>query len=195
MVLKLHQAGYPVLRRKARQLTKSQLASRHAQEVIDFMIATLRDAPGVGLAAPQVGESLQIIIIEDRAKYHDLVPPEVLKEQQRKAVSLKVLVNPVLEIVDPATVLYFEGCLSVDGYVSAVRRAKRVKVTGWDRNGRDVSYEASGWQARILQHEVDHLAGKLYTDRMQPTSFMSAKNFTLLWRKALEAKIKKAFGA
>jgi peptide deformylase len=193
MLLKLYQAGQPVLRRKARRLTKQQLAGARTQAVIDFMVATLRDAPGVGLAAPQVGEAVRIVIIEDRVKYHDQVPPLLLKEQGRTGIRLKILVNPVLEVIDPSTRLYFEGCLSVDGYVAAVARAGRIKVTAWDRHGKDVSYIASGWNARILQHEVDHLEGKLLIDRMQPASFMSVKNFGLLWRKASEASIKKAF--
>src|SRR4051812_41423641 len=116
MLLKLYQTGQPILRKPAKRLTRQDLATKHVQDVIDFMINTLRDAPGVGLAAPQVGEPLQIIIVEDKATYHEAVPENLLKEQGRKPVKLKVLVNPTLEIVDPKTSSYFEGCLSVDGY-------------------------------------------------------------------------------
>jgi peptide deformylase len=132
MLLKLYQTGQPILRTSAKPVTKSLLASQFVQDVIEFMINTLRDAPGVGLAAPQVGESLQIIIIEDKATYHETVPKNILKEAGRKPVRLKVLVNPSLEIIEPETALYFEGCLSVDGYVAAVARAKIVKVTALD---------------------------------------------------------------
>lgn len=193
MLLKLYQAGQPILRKPAKRISKQQLSSPHVQAVIEFMIATLRDAPGVGLAAPQVGESLQIIIVEDKRSYHETVPGKLLKEQGRKPVGLKVLINPVLEIIDAETALYFEGCLSVDGYVGVAARHRAVKVTAWDRDGKDVSYIARGWQARILQHEIDHLSGKLYIDEMLPHSFNSNKNFTMLWRKALESDIKKAF--
>ncbi|HET6924354.1 MAG TPA: peptide deformylase [Candidatus Saccharimonadales bacterium] len=194
MLLKLYQTGQPILRQPAKRVTKQQLASKHMQDVIDFMVDTLRDAPGVGLAAPQVGESLQIIIIDDKAEYHEAVPPELLKEQRREPVPLKVLVNPTLEVVDPETALYFEGCLSVDGYTGAVARYKSVKVTGWDRDGNDVALTAQGWFARILQHECDHLLGKLYIDVMLPDSFCSVKNFQLLYRKSLEADLRATFG-
>jgi peptide deformylase len=193
MLLKLYQAGQPILRQPAKQVSKQQLRTSHVQAVIDFMITTLRDAPGVGLAAPQIGEALQIIIIEDKANYHETVPPELLKEQGRKPIALKVLVNPTLEVINTDTAWYFEGCLSVDGYVGVVPRHKAVKVTAWDRHGKEVTYVTHGWQARILQHEIDHLAGKLYLETMTPKSFTSLKNFTMLWRTALEQDITKVF--
>lgn len=157
------------------------------------MIATLRDAPGVGLAAPQVGEALQIIIIEDKAGYHEQIPAAVLKAQGRKSVALRIIVNPVMEILDTELLCFFEGCLSVEGYVAVVPRAQSVRVRGWDRHGRAVTFTASGWAARIIQHEVDHLRGKLYIDSMVPASFMTLKNFNAGWRKALPERIKKAF--
>lgn len=193
MLLKLYQTGQPVLRKTAKSLSQKELAEKHTQEVIDFMIATLRDAPGVGLAAPQVGEALKIIIIDDKAKYHEQVPPEVLKAQNRKPISLRVLVNPKIEVIDPKQALFFEGCLSIDGYVAVVPRAKSVKVEAWDRQGKPVTYIANGWHARILQHELDHLDGVLMIDRMTIKSFMSQKNFNNLWRKALPDKIDKSF--
>jgi len=193
MLLKLYQTGQPILRKPARRVTKQLLASKRTQEVIDFMIATLRDAPGVGVAAPQVGESLQIIIIEDKARYHETVPVNLLKEQRRQPTSLRVLVNPTLEVLEPDEAVYFEGCLSVEGYVAVVPRARSVRVTALDRTGQHVSYAAHGWHARILQHETDHLLGKLYTDRMLPASFTSIKNFSLLHRKSLETSIRKQF--
>jgi peptide deformylase len=193
MLLKLYQTGQPVLRKKAKLLTKQQLASRETQKVIDFMVATLRDAPGVGLAAPQVGELLQIIIIEDKAKYHATVPKMLLHEQQRTVVPLQILVNPQFEIINPIETLFFEGCLSVDNYLAVVPRASSVKVKAWDRDGKAISFLAHGWHARILQHEMDHLRGNLYIDIMKKTSFMSIKNFSMLWRTANGSKIKKAF--
>jgi peptide deformylase len=193
MLLKLYQAGQPILRETAKRVTKEQLQSKHVQDVIDFMINTLRDAPGVGLAAPQVGEPLQIIIIEDKAAYHETVPAELLQEQGRKPIALKILVNPTLEVIEPATALYFEGCLSIEGYAAAVPRAKKVRLTAWNRQGETVSYTASGWHARILQHEINHLQGKLYTDIMLPESLATMKNFSVLWRKSLEADIRSSF--
>jgi peptide deformylase len=193
MLLKLYQTGQPILHKTSKRVSKKQLTSQHVQDIIDFMISTLRDAPGVGLAAPQVGEALQIIIIEDKPAYLETVPKKLLKEQQRTAIKLKVLVNPVLEIIDPDSSLYFEGCLSVDGYVGAVSRNKSVRVKAWDRHGNDVSFIAHGWQARILQHETDHLLGTLYIDKMITASFCSLKNFTMRWRKSTEKEIKKEY--
>jgi peptide deformylase len=194
MLLKLYQTGQPILRQSAKHVTKQQLATQKVQDMIDFMIATLRDAPGVGLAAPQVGASQQIIVMEDKPKYHDMVPKPILKEQGRKPLSLQVLVNPKLEVIDPEVVLFFEGCLSVDNYLAVVPRFKSVRVTCWDRKGNEVSFVAHDWYARILQHEIDHLRGVLYIDSMKPESFMSTKNFAMLWRKAAKATISEAFG-
>jgi peptide deformylase len=193
MLLKIYQAGQPILRQKAKPVSKKALASSETQQLIDSMIETLRDVPGVGLAAPQVGQSLQICIVEDKEKYHKQVPKDVLDEQGRKAISLKVLVNPKLEIIEMQENMYFEGCLSVEGYAGAVSRANKVRVSALDRSGKPISYETTGWHARILQHEIGHLHGELYIDHMLPKSFMSIKNFTDLWRDALQAKIRKSF--
>ncbi len=193
MLLKLYQAGQPVLRNKAKTVKLNQLKSKQTQEVIDFMIATLRDAPGVGLAAPQVGESLRIIILEDKAKYHEPVPKEVLADQKRKAFTLKVLVNPELRIIGSDENLFFEGCLSADGYMAVVKRADKVHVKALDRTGQPVEFTAAGWQARIIQHEIDHLNGTLYVDKMISKSFTNLKNFNLKWRKAKQSQIAKSF--
>lgn len=193
MLLKLYQAGQPILRKSAQRVTTQQLASKHVQDVINFMISTLRDAPGVGLAAPQVGEPLQIIILEDKVSYQQTVPKTLLQEQGRKPLGLQVLINPTLEIITPETSLYFEGCLSVEGYLGATARAKSVRLAALDRDGKEISYTATDWHARILQHELDHLLGNLYIDIMLPQSFTSAKNFTANWHKSLEQDIKATF--
>lgn len=193
MILKLYQTGQPILRKQAKLLSPKELALKKTQDIIDFMISTLRDAPGVGIAAPQVGEQLQIIVIEDKAKYHETVPKQVLKAQGRRNVPLRVLVNPKLEIINKKQANFFEGCLSVDGYVAVVPRASKVRVKALDRSGKEVEYIAADWHARILQHEIDHLKGILLIDRMYTKSFMSMKNFNLLWRKALPPAIEKSF--
>jgi peptide deformylase len=195
MLLKLYQTGQPILRRKAKVVSKELLAQKQTQELIDLMVETLRDAPGVGLAAPQVGEPLRIFIVEDKAEYHKQVPKDVLKSQERKPVSLKILVNPEIEVTEQDEALFFEGCLSVDGYVAAVPRAKSVKIRALNRHGKPVTFTAHGWFARILQHETDHLNGTLLIDRMKNKSFMGLKNFNILWREAMPNEIKKEFGA
>ena len=191
MILKIVQAGDAILRKKAKQLTHAQLAKPETQQLIDLMIATLRDRPGVGLAAPQVGESLQIIIVEDKADYHEKVSDEMLAAQSRKPGALKVIVNPVLTIISPTdkSELYFEGCLSVDGYAAVVPRSRAVKVTGWDRHGKPLMVTADGSFARILQHEVDHLSGTLCIDTMISRTFMTDKQCSKDWAKGTPNKL------
>lgn len=193
MLLKITQTGDDTLRKTAQPVTKTQLASKKIQDLIDLMIDTLHDAPGVGMAAPQVGEPLQLLVIHDKKDYHDQVPAPLLAEQRRKAIPITVLVNPVLTVINPDQVTYFEGCLSIDGYVGAVQRAKQVTVTGWDRHGQEISITASDWYARILQHEIDHLVGILYVDKINLKSFINQKNFNLRWRKCLQAEITSKF--
>lgn len=193
MLLKIYQSGQPVLRQKAKQVSQTELASRETQQFIDHMIATLRDVPGVGLAAPQIGQSKQLFIVEDKAKYHKQIPKTVLDEQGRRPVALKVFVNPSLEILEMDTNMYFEGCLSFEGYVGVVPRAKKVRISALDRNGTPISYTATGWFARILQHEMGHLNGELYIDHIQAKSLIGVKNFTELWRDATQAKLRQHF--
>ena len=192
MILKIAQTGDAILRKKAKKLTLTQVKTPATQQLVDLMIATLRDRPGVGLAAPQVGESLRIIIIEDKKKYHEKVSKELLVAQIRNPVSLKVIINPVLSVEEEGEgELFFEGCLSVDGYVAIVPRARRVSVSGMDRDGKPLSFTAEGWLARILQHEVNHLNGALYVDKMLPRTFITDKHYSQKWAKAHPTKLTK----
>lgn len=163
-------------------LSKEQILSPSIQNLIDYMRETVRDAPGVGLAAPQVGESLQLAVIEDKAEYHKNLTEAEMKERGRAAVPFHVLVNPVLEVRGESTATFFEGCLSLPGFTALVPRAKEVRVTGLDHRGEPRVIEASGWYARILQHEIDHLHGTLYIDRMHARSFSSLENYTRHWK-------------
>jgi peptide deformylase len=142
------------------------------------MRETVRDAPGVGLAAPQIGESIQLAVIEDRPEYFKTLSASEMKERGRIAVPFHVIVNPVLELLDEPSELFFEGCLSLPGYTARVPRSKNVRVTCLDHRGEPQIIEASDWYARILQHEIDHLQGNLYIDRMQTKSFSSVINQT-----------------
>src|SRR4051794_17720335 len=156
---KIVQVGDPVLRQRARELTREELATSATQELIGHMRDTMRDAPGVGLAAPQIGESLQLVVIEDRPEYLRNVNAERLAELAREAVPFQVLVNPRLTIRPSDQARFFEGCLSFSGFVGVVPRALEVHVDALDDRGEPVSIDAHGWYARILQHEVDHLNG------------------------------------
>lgn len=184
MKLEIVQAGDPVLRQLARPLDIGEIASNEIQEMIADMLETLRLAPGVGLAAPQIGVGVQLAIIEDLARYQESWSPAQLRARERVPVPFHVLINPELEIVDGAQPEFFEGCLSIDGYTAEVPRYSRVRVHYLDQHGAKQAIEARGWYARILQHEIDHLNGTLYIDRMKPRTFMSIKNYLDRWRDA-----------
>ena len=141
------------------------------------MRETMRDAPGVGLAAPQVGFPLQIAVIEDRQEYIDKLPPGQAEERGRVAVPFQVLVNPGLRIESEETASFFEGCLSLAGYTAVVPRARSVHIECLNEKAEPVEIFAEGWYARILQHEIDHLHGRLYIDHMWSRSFMTLDNY------------------
>jgi peptide deformylase len=194
MVLKIVQSGEPVLRRRARDLTPEEIVSPSLQQLISLMRETMRDAPGVGLAAPQVGVDVRLAVIEDRAEYHAGVSPEELAARERKPVPFQVLINPRLTVEDPTPVQFYEGCLSVSGFAALVTRASAVRVEALDHQGQPVSISARGWYARILQHEIDHLDGMLYLDRMETRSFTSAENHRRYWASRQVAEIRQALG-
>lgn len=166
MHLKIVQAGDPVLRQPARPLAADEITSAEVQQLIELMRETMRDAPGVGLAAPQIGLPLQLAVIEDVAE---------VEATERRPVPFHVIVNPRLTL-GPEPVDFFEGCLSVDGFQAVVPRAREVTVEALDHQGAPVKLEARGWYARILQHEIDHLNGTLYIDRMRSRTFSTARN-------------------
>src|SRR5581483_1320103 len=150
--------------------------------LIEDMRETLQDAPGVGLAAPQVGLGIQLAIIEDRPEYTRDIPPEQLAQRERTPVPFHVIINPKIEPIGKKQVEFYEGCLSVTGFVAIVRRYREVRVTCLDENAQRRTLEARGWYARILQHEIDHLNGALYIDRMLPRTFTSLENYSRHWK-------------
>jgi peptide deformylase len=180
--LKIWQVGEAVLRRASRPLAPEEILGRPVQDLIASMRDTMRDAPGVGLAAPQVGVDLQLVVIEDRPEYIQKLTPEQIDERQRRPVPFHVLVNPRLTIEESAPVEFFEGCLSLAGFTAIVPRATRVRVEYLDDQARPQSLVAEGWYARILQHETDHLQGTLYIDRMEPRSFTTLENYLRHWK-------------
>lgn len=193
-ILKIVQAGDPVLRQRARDLTPEEISSPEVKALIERMRDTMRDTPGVGLAAPQVGVSLRVVVVEDRAEYQVGLSAEELAARERKPVPFHVLINPRLVVEDPAPAEFFEGCLSASGYAALVQRASGVRVEALDENGKPVSISARGWYARILQHEVDHLEGTLYLDRMETRSFTTAENQRRFWAGRTTAQVREALG-
>ena len=192
--LKIVQTGEPVLRQIGRRLTPEEIALPAIQELIGHMRDTMRDAPGVGLAAPQVGLPIQIAVIEDRAEYLTGIAPELLAERERQAVPFLVLINPDIVEYSDETAEFFEGCLSVAGFSALVKRSRSVRVEYLDEHGQPQRLQASGWFARILQHEIDHLNGRLYIDRMETRSFTSLDNMGRHWKDLPVESVRTALG-
>jgi peptide deformylase len=180
--LEIVQAGNPILRQRARPLSVAEIRSREIQKLIDSMRTCMHDAPGVGLAAPQLGLPLQLAVIEDCEEYHKDVSETLLKERERSPVPFHVIVNPAIEEMGDERAEFFEGCLSLPGFSALVARARAVRVTCLDERGKHKVIEASGWHARILQHEIDHLHGALYIDRMRTRSFTTMENLAEFWK-------------
>jgi peptide deformylase len=179
MKLEIVQTGDPVLRQQGRWLNRADITSPQIQELIELMRETMREAPGVGLAAPQIGESIQLAVIEDRAEYLADIPTEQLAKYQRAPVPFHVIINPKLTVVGDSSVEFYEGCLSVEGFTAVVDRALNVRVECLNEKGEELTINAHGWYARILQHEIDHLNGTLYIDRMKTRTFTTLENMFL----------------
>ena len=145
----------PILRAKAK---KVMAVTPEIQGLIDDMVDTMRQAPGVGLAAPQLGVGLRVVVVE-------YAEPSDDPEAAPKPPKLYAVVNPEIARQSEATLTGNEGCLSIPGYMGEVERQESVTVKGLDRHGRAFRLKARGWLARIFQHEIDHLDGVLFTDR------------------------------
>jgi len=191
MLLTIVQAGDPVLRRAARALRPNEIRSREVRELIQQMKETMYAAPGVGLAAPQIGQGIQLAVIEDRPEYIKDWTPEQLAERERQPVPFHVIINPRITLLGEERVEYFEGCLSLNNLMALTPRARRVRVECVDERGEAKVIEAGGWYARILQHEIDHLAGTMYVDHMYPRSLMTVENFTQHWKGKTLAETKR----
>lgn len=148
----------PVLRRKARPVTQFD---KTLQTLIDDMVDTMRDAPGVGLAAPQVGISERVIVVEYAEEDEETAETKQTNAKPR----LYVVVNPEIVKVSQETEFGVEGCLSIPGLVGEVERFSTIQIKGLNRHGQPLKLKAEGWLARIFQHEIDHLNGVLFPDR------------------------------
>jgi peptide deformylase len=142
---------HPTLRRKAHKVTDF---GPELQTVVDDMVETMRQAPGVGLAAPQVNVPLRIIVVEYGSDEDEEAPKK-----------LYTVINPEITRPSPETVAGTEGCLSVPGIVGEVERVEALTVKGLSRRGQPITIKAKGWLARIFQHEIDHLDGIVFVDR------------------------------
>ncbi len=174
--LQIVPAGLAVLRRPADPFD-GQLTGDTLGRLICAMREAMRAAPGVGLAAPQIGVSLQIAVLEDAAE----VSAEIAAARDRRPLPFTVLINPQCRQMGTERATFFEGCLSVPGYQAAVDRAFVVAVSALDETGSQVHREYRGWQARIAQHETDHLGGVLYLDRAAPRSLAQNDVYQAKW--------------
>ncbi|HXZ25190.1 MAG TPA: peptide deformylase [Nitrospiria bacterium] len=172
-ILKVTRLGHPVLRQVAKPVPPGDISSSSIQRLIDDMIETMHEYDGVGIAAPQVHHSLQLAVIEVECNPRYPQAPEI---------PLTVLINPQITARSDAKRLGWEGCLSVDGLRGKVPRAERLSARWLDRSGRPVQAEAQGFFAVVIQHEVDHLLGKVFLDRMADlTTLTHLKEYDRYW--------------
>ncbi|MFJ8345412.1 peptide deformylase [Streptomyces sp. NPDC094153] len=182
-------AGDPVLRRPGEPFD-GQLEPALLTRFVQAMRLTMHAAPGVGLAAPQVGVGLRIAVVEDPAP----VPEEVRVARGRTPLPFRVLVNPSYEAVGTGRAAFYEGCLSVPGWQAVVARHAQVRLRALDEHGQGVDEVLSGWPARIVQHETDHLEGTLYLDRAELRSLSSNDAMAQRWAQPTPERAARALG-
>ncbi|ALC46522.1 CG31373, partial [Drosophila busckii] len=195
------QIGDPVLRLQSEQVSSEQLDSKEIHDIVQQMVQVLRHYDCVGIAAPQIGVPLRIIAMEFHEGKRQQFTPEVYAQRKMstlplavslpsiiltlitlKCAYLQVFINPTLELLGEEQNTHPEGCMSVRGYSAEVERYDRVRISGIGMLGTPSVLELSGWSARIAQHEMDHLNGIIYIDRMIVSSFMCNT-----WQKINEA--------
>ena len=167
-VLNIAKLGAPVLRQVAQAVDPDKIESRSFQQFLDDMLETMVAADGIGLAAPQVSQSQQVVVMECKGD---------------PGFPLTILINPQIVGHSPVTTEGWEGCLSVDGLRGRVKRAVGVRVKFFDRDGKSVELDAGGLYAVCIQHELDHLMGRLFLDRMTDLSTLTQlEEFDRYWR-------------
>ena len=172
--------GHPALRTPAEPVAPERLKQGELRNLVDAMVETMRAADGVGLAAPQVGEGIQLFVYED-----------LDEENPEASIPLRVVVNPIVEPVKGEMVYDWEGCLSIPDLRGLVPRHPQVRVHGLDPEGRKLDYVAAGFEARIVQHEFDHLNGVVFLDRMRDLRSLS---FMAEWEALVAGEERAAVG-
>ena len=160
-ILKVARIGNPILRRRAGEVPRAAIGSPELERLIEDMTETMVEYDGVGLAAPQVHEPLRLAVLQ------------VPADDEQEEIPLMVLINPVVTPLPSEKVSGWEGCLSVPDLRGMVTRPDRVRLQALDREGKPIELEASGFYARVIQHECDHLDGVIYIDRMDDLSTLS----------------------
>jgi peptide deformylase len=159
-ILKVARMGHPVLRARARPIEPSQIGSPRIQQLIDDMFETMQEYQGVGLAAPQVHESLRVFVAGFASDDDDDDGPA-------RGIPLMAIINPEITPIGDEVVEDWEGCLSIPDIRGRVPRSRQITVRAYDRRGKRIEVKAGGFTARVIQHETDHLDGVLFFDRMR----------------------------
>ncbi|MBT1176573.1 peptide deformylase [Bifidobacterium callimiconis] len=173
-LLPIVQAGEPVLRQQTMRYA-GQLSKNTLKKLIETMRHTMLEAPGVGLAATQIGLGLALAVVEDHVRDDEDDPREVAE------FPFHVIINPVYTPVGEKTASFYEGCLSFDGYQAVRRRWLDITAEWDDENGQHHKEQLHGWPARIFQHETDHLSGELYIDKAEIRSLTTYDNLEDYW--------------
>jgi len=183
-ILKVARMGHPVLRARARPIDPADIQSPRIQQLIDDMFETMKEYQGIGLAAPQVHQSLRLFV----AGVGPARPGE--EEDEGERMPLIALINPEITPVGDASAEDWEGCLSIPDVRGRVPRARQITVQAWDRQGKRIELRASGYTARVIQHEADHLDGVLFFDRMRSFETLTyLDEFSRYWsREEVEAR-------
>lgn len=176
-------AGEPLLRRVADDLSPDDIRTPEVQQIIAELIQAMFDTDGIGMAAPQIGHSIRLIVLEDREELISRLPEKLRVERERYPFSRKVIANPTWTPVGQQKALYFEACRSVPGYYALVERYLEVVLTGLNETGSPMEWQVRGWPARIIQHEADHLDGILFTDKMVSRSLCTDESAVERWLK------------
>ncbi|WP_457962437.1 peptide deformylase [Arthrobacter sp. D1-29] len=183
------QAGHPVLRQQAAAFD-GQISPAELEQLISLMSRVMHEAPGVGLAAPQLGIPLQLAVLEDQFD----VDPEAAALRHRTPLDFLSILNPRFSPVGSQNAAFFEGCLSLNGLQAVVVRPEQVLLRFETPDGLSTERHFEGWQARIVQHETDHLQGILYVDRAELRSLSSNAEYAAHWAEAGIGKARAALG-
>lgn len=183
------QAGHPALRQRAAAFD-GQLSGDQLERLIALMRQVMHEAPGVGLAAPQLGIPLQLAVVEDQFD----VDPEAAALRHRSPLDFLAVLNPRYTSLGPGLASFYEGCLSLNGLQAVVARHENVLLEFQTPDGARTKREFSGWQARIMQHETDHLNGVLYVDRAQLRSLSSNAEYAAHWAEPGIGKAQQGLG-
>lgn len=188
-------AGDDVLRRMADPLEPKEITSEATRKLISRMRRVLRESNGLGLAAPQIGVSKRIICVEVKKAKRSHYDPARFAEMERETIPFTVLINPTYVEVSEEQRVFFESCMSANGYAAAVSRSRYLTLAYIDPGGVQQRLHAKGWLARILQHEMDHLDGLLCLDRMIPRTLVTRVSFEAHWSRLPVAEVLQRFGA